>query len=99
MSYQMSSYILDKKTIPKIHLVESPAALAEWMNRDQYFKQFGGLATDPSEMLSNAPAAAATSNQSKNKADDKGSENQVLKSASVALIEEIFVAPPEFRGI
>jgi hypothetical protein len=47
MTYQMSSYLISKETIPKIKLCQNAASLAEFFNRDQYYEQFGGLAPDP----------------------------------------------------
>ena len=95
MSFSMSSYILEKKTIPKIRLTESPASLAEWLNRDQYFKQFGGLATDPFEIFNETPLPA----EKKDSTSVSEVGGLVLKTAPINLIEELFVAPNEFQDL
>ncbi|KAJ3369254.1 hypothetical protein HDU91_007375 [Kappamyces sp. JEL0680] len=105
MSYKMSSYILDPNTIPKLHLKESPASLAEWIPRQDYFTKYGGLAHDPYD----APLACQPPVPS-DKPDDKSvvaargdGLSAVLKSAPIIeapkYVEELFVAPLEFHNI
>jgi hypothetical protein len=47
MAWNMSKFFLDPVTIPKLFLKESPVALAEWVDRAQYFTKYGGSAQDP----------------------------------------------------
>ena len=89
----MSSYLIAKETIPKIKLCESPAMLAEFFHRDQYFKQFGGLALDPFLMIE------AANTETKNEESTAHSKSKVMKTVSLNFIEELFVAPLEYHTI
>ena len=74
MTYQMSSYLIAKETVPKIKLCQNAASLAEFFNRDQYYEQFGGLASDPILEL-----AASTASQLQNE-DGAGLHGDGLNS-------------------
>jgi hypothetical protein len=91
LAWNMAKYILDPATTPKLLLKETPVSLAEWIDRQNYFKKYGGSAQDPFE--------------AETKLSDNGST--VLKTApltdetktSIIQVEEFWSAPLEFQNV
>ncbi|KAI8929277.1 CRAL-TRIO domain-containing protein [Entophlyctis helioformis] len=58
MAWKMASMYMDKATIPKIFIKDSPAALSEWIARENMFTRYGGLAADAFDAVPNADESA-----------------------------------------
>ncbi|KAJ3315455.1 hypothetical protein HDV04_002997 [Boothiomyces sp. JEL0838] len=90
---KLASYIVPilQKHYPE-RLSRIPAALYEWISRENYFKRFGGLANDPFE----DPESA------KQVEKDSAPTQKVLKTNAVAdvkVVEELWSAPLEYQDV
>ena len=45
--YKMALYSVDPRTVDKISYEKTAKSLSQWIDPDQYFHRFGGLAKDP----------------------------------------------------
>ncbi|KAJ3321821.1 hypothetical protein HDV06_003823 [Boothiomyces sp. JEL0866] len=92
MGWKMITYFLSPATVPKIILKDSPAALYEWISRENYFKRYGGLANDPYDDLE----------KSKPVEKESAVNQKVLKTNVVSdlkVVEELWSAPLEYQDI
>lgn len=70
--------------------------LAEWVNRDQYFKKYGGLASDPFDKTENSlPKDINSTNDSANIV----LKTVPLENLELIQVEEFWTAPDEFQNI